>query len=271
MKNIGSVKQKRKMQKEKIINKFSLEGKTALITGGTKGLGKEIAKAFASSGANCSIIGRDEKIGEETKEEIIKETGKKIIYIKGDVRKYKDIENFVSKTIEEFGKIDILVTAAGINYREKAEDFPEEKFREVFETNFFGTWYTCKITGKHMIERRYGKIITIGSILSFVSLPERTAYASSKGAVLQLTKTLAIEWAKYNINVNCICPGPFETDINREIFKKPEIKNYFIERLPIGRIGNPEEIGPLAVFLASDSSSFITGSAILIDGGWTCL
>jgi len=255
----------------KILEKFSLSGKSAIITGGTRGLGKEIAKCFSEAGAEVSIMGRDEKKGEETKNEIYNQTGKKVIYIKGDVRRYEDVEKFVDTSLKEFGKIDILVTAAGINYREKAEIFTEDKFRDVFETNFFGTWYACKIVGKHMIERKYGRIITIGSMLSFVTLPGRTAYTSSKGAVLQLTKTLAVEWAKYNIAVNCICPGPFNTDINREIFKNSEIKNYFLERLPVGRIGNPEEIGPLSIFLASDACPFITGSAILIDGGWTCL
>lgn len=259
------------MQKINMSEKLSLSGKSALITGGTKGLGKEIAKGLVEKGAEISIIGRDEKVGEKTKREIKEETGGKVIFIKGDVRKYDEVENFVNITIKEFGKIDILVTAAGINYREKAEIFPEDKFRDIFETNFFGTWYTCKIVGKHMIERKYGRIITIGSMLSFVTLPERTAYSSSKGAILQLTKTLAVEWAKYNIRVNCICPGPFETDINKEIFKNEEIKKYFIDRLPVGRIGNPLEIGPLAVFLSSDECDFITGSAILIDGGWTCL
>ncbi|MCM8804843.1 MAG: glucose 1-dehydrogenase [Candidatus Omnitrophica bacterium] len=259
------------MEKINRLKNSNLSGKVALITGGTKGLGKEIAKVFAENKAEISIIGRDIESGEKTKKEIMEETGRKVIFIKGDVRNYDEVKNFVDITLNEFGKIDILVTAAGINYREKAEIFPEEKFRDVFETNFFGTWYTCKIVGKHMIERKYGKIITIGSILSFVTLPGRTAYASSKGAVLQLTKTLAVEWAKYNIRVNCICPGPFETDINKEIFKNQEIKKYFLDRLPVGRIGNPEEIGPLALFLASDNCDFMTGSVILIDGGWTCL
>lgn len=259
------------MQKINISENSILSGKSALITGGTKGLGKEIAKGFAKNKASVSIIGRDEKAGEKTKREIMEETGMKVIFIKGDVRNYDEVENSVNITLKEFGKIDILVTAAGINYREKAEIFPEDKFRDIFETNFFGTWYTCKIVGKHMIERKYGRIITFGSILSFVTLPGRAPYASSKGAVLQLTKTLAVEWSKYNIRVNCICPGPFETDINKEIFKNEEIKKYFLDRLPIGRIGNPKEIVPLVIFLASDDCDFITGSAILIDGGWTCL
>ncbi|MCS7180443.1 MAG: SDR family oxidoreductase [bacterium] len=193
------------------------------------------------------------------------------MFIKGDVRKYKDIENFVERTIKEFGKIDILITSAGINIRKNAEEFTIEEAKDLFDTNFFGTWYTCKIVGKHMIEKKYGKIITVGSILSFVTIPGRSIYSSTKGAIIQLTKTLAVEWAKYNITVNCICPGVFNTEINEKILKDPDIKKSFIEKIPVGRIGEPEEIGPLAVFLASDACPFITGSTILIDGGWTCL
>jgi|YelNatPaOPRAMG01_1025707.scaffolds.fasta_scaffold188816_1 NAD(P)-dependent dehydrogenase (short-subunit alcohol dehydrogenase family) len=255
----------------KVLKKFSLDGKTALITGGTKGLGKEMAKALADTGAEIAIIGRDENTGENAKNEIMKETGKRVIFIKGDVRKFEDIENFVEITLKELGKIDILITSAGINLRKNAEDFTIEEAKDVFDTNFFGTWYTCKIVGRHMIERKYGRIITIGSMLSFITIPGRSIYSSTKGAILQLTKTLAVEWAKYNITVNCICPGVFDTPINEKILKDPEIKKFFLEKIPAGRIGNPEEIGPLAVFLASDACPFITGSAILIDGGWTCL
>lgn len=255
----------------KVLQRFSLEGKSALITGGTKGLGKSMAKALAEAGADVSIMGREEKTGEETKNEIIKETGKKIIFIKGDVRKSDDIENFVKMTLNEFGKIDILITSAGINIRKNAEDLTIEEAKDIFYTNFFGTWYTCKIVGRHMIDRKYGRIITIGSMLSFVTIPGRSIYSSTKGAIVQLTKTLAVEWAKYNITVNCICPGVFDTPINEKILKDPEIKKSFLEKIPVGRIGNPEEIGPLAVFLASDACPYITGSTILIDGGWTCL
>ncbi|MFN4228003.1 MAG: SDR family NAD(P)-dependent oxidoreductase [Candidatus Ratteibacteria bacterium] len=255
----------------KVLEKFSLKGKTALITGGTSGLGKEMAKSLLEAGAEVAIIGKDEEKGVKVKKDLIEKTGQKTIYIKGDVRKSEDIENFVKLTIENFGKIDILITSAGINIRKNAEDLTIEEVRDLFDTNFFGTWYTCKIVGKHMIERRYGRIITIGSILSFVTIPGRSIYSSTKGAIIQLTKTLAVEWAKYNITVNCICPGVFNTPINEIILKDPEIKKTFLEKIPVGRIGQPEEIGPLAVFLASDACPFITGSAILIDGGWTCL
>jgi len=254
-----------------VLEKFSLKGKTAIITGGTSGLGKAMAEALAEAGADISIIGRRKELGLKVEKEISEKTGKKVIFINGDVRNIEDIKNFVKKTIDVFGKIDILINSAGINIRKNAEEVTDEEAREMFDTNFFGTFNTCKIVGKHMIERKYGRIINIGSMLSFVTIPGRSIYSSTKGAVLQLTKTLAVEWAKYNITVNCICPGVFNTPINEKILKDPEIKKFFLERIPAGRIGEPEEIGPLAVFLASDACPFLTGSAILIDGGWTCL
>jgi len=252
-------------------NRFSLSGKCALITGGSKGLGKQMAISLANAGADVLIVSRNSKEGERSAKEIMEKTGRKCFFSKCDVRKYNDVKKCVEKAIKKLGKIDILITSAGINFRHNAVDFPEEKFKDVIETNFFGTWYFCKQVGKHMIERKYGKIITLGSILSVVSLPERTAYASSKGAVLQLTKTLSLEWAKYNINVNCLCPGPFQTPMNEKIFKDKKIKKFFLEKIPLSRLGKVEEIGDIAVFLSSDASSFITGSAIFIDGGWTAI
>lgn len=254
-----------------MLEKFSLNEKSALITGGTKGLGKAMAEALATAGAKISIVGRNDEEGQKVAEEIKKKTGKEIIFIKGDVRKSEDIKNFVRKTIEEFEKIDILITSAGINIRKNAEEITEDEYKDLFETNFFGTWLTCIEVGRHMIKRKYGRIITVGSMLSFVTIPGRSIYASTKGAIIQLTKTLAVEWAKYNILVNCICPGVFNTPINEKILKNEESRKFFIERIPLGRIGEPEEIGPLAVFLASDACSYMTGASIIIDGGWTCL
>lgn len=252
-------------------DKLPLSKKTALITGGSRGLGKQIAFSFSEAGADIVIVSRNEETGNKTADEIREKTKRNCFYIKCDVRDYSQVKQCVEEAINKLGKIDILVTSAGINFRHNAEDFPEEKFKEVMDTNFYGTWYFCKLVGKHMIEKKYGRIITLGSILSVVTLPGRSAYSSSKGAVLQLTKTLAVEWAKYNINVNCLCPGPFKTDINEQIFKDEKIKNFFLERIPVGRFGKVEEIGSIAVFLASDESSFITGTAIFVDGGWTAI
>jgi len=254
-----------------ILEKFKLDGKVAFITGGSRGLGKAMAEAIGQAGGNVVVVSRNVEECKKVAKEIEEKTGKKSLGMKVDVRNQKEIEEAVKKTIEEFGKIDILITSAGINIRKPAETFPFDEFSRIIDTNFYGTWHCCRIVGKYMIERRYGRIITIGSILSTVTLPERTAYSSSKGGVLQLTKTLAVEWAKYNITVNCICPGPFETAINEKIFKNPEIRKFFLERIPMGRFGKVEEVGALAVFLSSDACPYITGTAIYIDGGWTAL
>ncbi len=252
-----------------VIDKFRLEGKVAFITGGSKGLGKAMAEAIAEAGANVAISSRHPEECAEAAGEIRDRTGKEILPLKTDVKVPVEIEKAVKECLEKFGKIDILITSAGINKRYAAEEFPEEDFREIIEVNLMGTWNACKIVGKHMLQRKYGRILTLGSMLSVVSIPQRSAYTASKGGVLQLTRTLALEWAEHNITVNCICPGPFHTAINEQIFRNPEIRKFFLDNIPLGRFGKLEEIGALAVFLASDACPYITGASIFIDGGWT--
>lgn len=252
-----------------IIDRFRLDGKVAFVTGGSKGLGKAMASAMADAGADIVLLSRH---GEEVKkalDEISGRTGAKGIAVEADVRVYSQVEKAVDMALDGFGKIDILITSAGINIRHPIEDFPEEELRDVLDTNLIGTWFCCKAVGKHMMERRYGRVITIGSILSVVSIPGRTAYAMSKGGVLQLTRTLALEWAQYGITVNCICPGPFMTEMNEPIFRDPKVRDFFLSNIPLGRFGEMEEIGSLAVFLASDACPYMTGTAVFIDGGWT--
>jgi NAD(P)-dependent dehydrogenase (short-subunit alcohol dehydrogenase family) len=248
---------------------FRLDGKCAFVTGGSSGLGYAIAEAFAASGADVAIMSRRLNAVRTAAKKIKSSTKKNALAVAGDVRNEKDIKNAVKKIISRFGKIDILVTSAGINIRRPSADFPDKEFHEVLETNLFGTWLCCKIVGNYMIGRRYGRIITLGSMMSIISLPERAAYSASKAGVLQITRTLALEWAKYNITVNCICPGPFDTEINAQIFSNPAIRKFFLDNIPVGRFGIPEEVGALAVFLASDACPYMTGSPILVDGGWT--
>ncbi len=175
----------------------------------------------------------------------------------------------MGQVLDEFGQIDVLINNAGINIRGPIEELSLEQFRQVQDTNVTGVWLLCRAVGPHMKARRYGRVINVGSTLSVVSIPERTPYATSKGGVLQLTRTLALEWAPYNVTVNAILPGPFATEMNRPIMDDPERYGKFAARVPLGRWGELEEIGGLALFLASEASSFVTGAAVSIDGGWT--
>ena len=175
----------------------------------------------------------------------------------------------VNQVLADFGQIDILVNNAGINIRAPIEELSPEEFRQVQEINVTGPWLLCRAVAPHMKARRYGRVINIGSTLSIISMADRTPYASSKGAILQMTRTLALEWAPHNITVNAMLPGPFGTEMNQPLMDDPEAYRNFIAKIPLGRWGDIEEIGGLAVFLASDASSFVTGAGITIDGGWT--
>jgi NAD(P)-dependent dehydrogenase (short-subunit alcohol dehydrogenase family) len=181
----------------------------------------------------------------------------------------EQVEALVATVLDEFGQIDVLVNNAGINIRGPIDQLSLEEFKQVQETNVTGPWLFCRAVAPHMKERRYGRVINVGSTLSIISMPDRTPYASSKGAILQMTRTLALEWAPYNITVNCMMPGPFATEMNLSIKEDPELFRQFIAKIPLGRWGEMHEIQGLTLFLASDASSFVTGSAITIDGGWT--
>ncbi|MCB0075703.1 MAG: SDR family oxidoreductase, partial [Caldilineaceae bacterium] len=173
------------------------------------------------------------------------------------------------QTLNDFGQVDILVNNAGINIRRPIEELSLEEFKLVQDTNVTGPWVLCRALAPHFKQRKYGRVINIGSTLSIISIADRTPYATSKGAILQMTRTLALEWAPYGITVNCVMPGPFGTEMNQSLLQNPEAFQSFIAKIPLGRWGDIEEIGGIAVFLGSDASSFITGAAITIDGGWT--
>jgi NAD(P)-dependent dehydrogenase (short-subunit alcohol dehydrogenase family) len=252
-----------------ILERFRLDGKTALVTGGNRGLGKQMAQALAEAGASLAIVSRRAEEAEAAAREIAAATSRQCRGYACDVIVPAQVETLVGRVRQDFGQIDVLVNNAGVNVRGPIETLSVEDFRRVQETNVTGPWLLCRALATHFKERRRGRVINVGSALSVISIAERTPYASSKGAILQLTRTLALEWAPLGITVNCILPGPFATEMNQALLDNPKVYQEFISRIPLGRWGNLDEIGGLVVFLASDASSFITGAGIAIDGGWT--
>jgi len=251
---------------------FDLTGKVALVTGGSRGLGRGIALGLANAGADVAICSRTEETVRNAAAEI-EDLGRKSLPIKADVSKVADINRMVAEVMDEFGHIDILVNAAGLNIRMPAVQYTEEQWDFILGANLKGTFFCCQAVAKVMIKpegtlQNKGKIINIGSLTSGIGLPTVAPYAASKGGVLQLTKTLAIEWAKYNINVNAIGPGFHQTDLTQPLFSNPEWTERLLTMLPIERPGTSEDLIGAAVFLASDASDYMTGQIIYVDGGF---
>ncbi|MQC24566.1 MAG: SDR family oxidoreductase [Chloroflexi bacterium] len=252
-----------------VLDRFRLDGRVALVTGGNRGLGYAVAQALAEAGAVVAIVSRTAAAAETAAAALSQLTGRECRGFACDVTHPEEVQALVELLIADFGHVDILVNNAGVNVRGAIEDLTLDQFRSVQETNVTGPWLMCRALATHFKQRQQGRVINMGSALSIISMPDRSPYSTSKGAVLQLTRTLALEWAPFNVTVNCILPGPFHTEMNRTLSESPDVYKLFIAKIPLGRWGNPEELGGLVVFLASDAASFITGAGITIDGGWT--
>lgn len=247
---------------------FDLSGKVAIVVGGTQGIGRAIALGLAMFGADVIPVSRSFEKSKKITEEIAN-LGRRGLALSVDVTKQENLEYLRDKALEEFGKIDILVNAAGMNYKNYVVDYTEEMFNEVIRTNLIGVFLACKVIGEQMVKQRKGKIINIASMGSFFGISRSSAYCASKGGVAQLTKVLAIEWAPYNVNVNAIAPGWFKTELTKPVYENPELSKKVIDRTPMGRWGEVEDLIGAAVFLASEASDFVTGTILCVDGGFS--
>ncbi len=251
------------------IKQFDLSGKSAIVTGGSKGLGEAMAAGLASAGADVLITSRHADEAATTAEQIAKDFGHKAIGIESDVTNPAAVDALVQRAMDEFGKIDILINNAGINIRGPIDELTYEQFKEVQDVNVNGVWLVTRAVVPHMKKAGTGRIIILGSTLGVVGLESRTPYASSKGAVVQMTRALGLELAQNGITVNSICPGPFLTPMNIPIADQEQTKKFIVGAVALGRWGKLEEIQGAAIFLASDAASYMTGSLVTVDGGWT--
>jgi NAD(P)-dependent dehydrogenase (short-subunit alcohol dehydrogenase family) len=252
-----------------VMELFRLDGRIALVTGGSKGLGRVIAQAFAEAGADVVVASRTLEDCQKAADEIAESTGRRAAAFAVDVTSADGLRRLGAEIEGSFGAVDILVNNAGINIRGLINELGEDEFESVMATNVTAPFLCSKIFGTKMAERGRGRVINLGSIMSVISLPGRAPYASSKAAIMGLTRTLALEWATKGVTVNAICPGPFATEMNKQLLNDPAKYRDFVSRIPMGRWGELHEIAGAAVFLASGAAAFVTGSALFVDGGWT--
>ncbi len=239
------------------------------MTGGSKGLGREIATALAQAGADVVITSRNADQCAATARDISDATGRRAMPIAADVAKAADVERLFHEATRDGQRVDILINSAGLNIRNPVQQLSEADWDTVLDVNLKGPFLLARQFGAAMAANGWGRIVHLGSIMSLVAIPDRAPYASSKAGVLGLTRVLALEWATKGVTVNAICPGPFATDMNKPLLEDPKKYADFVARIPMGRWGELHEITGAALFLASPASSYMTGTTLLIDGGWT--
>ena len=246
---------------------LDLSGRVAVVIGGTTGIGRSLVEGLCQAGADVVASARRDAEVEATAK-AIEGMGRRTLRVSCDVSNKASIQSLHDLVIKGFGKVDILINCAGRTKRTPTIDVDEDEFAGIMDTNLMGTLRACQVFGRSMIERRYGRIVNIASLSSFVALYEVAAYAASKAAVASLTKSLAIEWAKHGVNVNAIAPGVFRTALNQKLLDESPRGQEFKQRTPMGRFGQVSELAGAAVFLASESASFVSGEIIVVDGGF---
>ncbi len=246
---------------------LELNGRTAVVIGGSSGIGRAIALGLAEAGADViPTARRTEQVNQVAAE--IEALGRRSLHITSDVLDRASIELLLAAVIAAFGKVDILVNSAGITKRAPTQNFPEADWNRIIETNLTGVLRACQVFGQHMLERKYGRIVNIGSLSSFVGLHEVAAYGASKSGVRSLTQSLAVEWAPYEVCVNAIVPGVLRTSLNAQLLDGTPRGQEFLLRTPMKRFGKIEELVGAAIFLSSDAASFVTGTMLTVDGGF---
>lgn len=251
-----------------ILDKFSLNGKVCIVTGASRGLGRAMAVALAEAGADVVVTARTEPALVETANAIAAH-GRRSLAVPCDVHDSKSVAAMVDRAIAEFGRIDVLINNAGGGDMKPLVEMSEEEWLRIVDLNVNSMFRLCKAVGPHMIEAGKGKVINMSSMYGLVGEKNVTAYCASKGAIIQFTRALALEWAQHNITVTALAPGYIYTERTSRVFDDPKVSAVLTSRVPLGRIGQPEELGPLVVYLSSDASDFMTGSVVVIDGGQT--
>lgn len=246
---------------------LDLSGRTAVVIGGTTGIGRALTEGLAQAGADVVPTSRRREVVEEAAA-LVEAAGRRTLRVVTDVGDEASIAVLLAAVIGEFGKVDILVNCAGRTKRTPTLDLTDREWNDILETNLTGTLRACRMFGRHMIERRYGRIINIASLTSFVSMTEVAAYSASKSAVASLTRSLAVEWSRFGVMVNAIAPGVFRTALNQALLDTTPRGQELLMRTPMGRFGCVEELAGAAVFLASDAASFVTGHVLVVDGGF---
>ncbi|MAE67474.1 MAG: 2-deoxy-D-gluconate 3-dehydrogenase [Phycisphaeraceae bacterium] len=252
-----------------ILDLFSLGGRAAIVTGGSKGLGEAMAQGLAEAGADVVITSRHLDECAAVAERIAAATGRTIVPIEADVSKADDVGAMTQAALDRFGRIDVLVNNAGVNNRDATLDLSMDDWQTTVDINLTGPLLCAKAVVPTMQKQQRGRIINLSSILGLVGHPARSPYTATKGGLLNMTRCWAIEFARDGITANAVCPGPFDTPLNQPVKSNPELYKAFLQKIPMGRWGELDELTGVIVFLASDASSYMTGAAITVDGGWT--